>query len=498
MADLAWFWCAAACVKVLLAPAYRSTDFEVHRHWLALTSSLPISQWYVDASSPWTLDYPPLFAYFEFLLSIPAAIVDPAIVDIRNLGYEAESVVLFQRLSVVFADLSLLVGAGLIARRLSGGKRRLVYALILWSPALIIVDHVHFQYNGLLLGVLLLSLALLTEGRDLEGGLAFAVLICSKHLFAVAAPVYFVYLLRHYCSGRGIWRDLGRFLKMGAVVGVVAAVSFGPFLYHGQMKQVFYRLFPFGRGLCHAYWAPNFWVFYIILDKFMAFFLRKLGYPVEIPSASFTGGLVGSSSPFAVLPQVTPAVSLVLVIVGMSPCLVRVWKKPEPRHVVRWVSYAYTCGFIFGWHVHEKASLHFVIPLAVIAADSLEDAGHYFLLATASCYSMFPLLFGPEEYPVKLLLLLIHSIIVLSSLSPFFSGKVSQEDVPTTTTAAVGPAGMWYLAGFAAVEVWGQLLHPLLLGDRLPFLPLMLVSTYCAFGMVYSWTWQLRRILAAG
>lgn len=237
MADLVWFWCAAACVKVLLAPSYRSTDFEVHRHWLALTSSLPISQWYVDASSPWTLDYPPLFAYFEFLLSIPAAIVDPGIVDIRNLGYDAESVVVFQRLSVVFADLSLFVGAGLIARRLSGGKRRLVYALILWSPALIIVDHVHFQYNGLLLGVLLLSLALLSEGRDLEGGLAFAVLICSKHLFAVAAPVYFVYLLRHYCSGRGIWRDLGRFLKMGAVVGVVAAVSFGPFLYHGQVMS---------------------------------------------------------------------------------------------------------------------------------------------------------------------------------------------------------------------------------------------------------------------
>lgn len=115
---------------------------------------------------------------------------------------------------------------------------------------------------------------------------------------------------------------------------------------------------------------------------------------------------------------------------------------------------------------------------------------------------MFPLLFGPEEYPVKLLLLAIHSIIVLSSLSSLFSSKLSQEDPPTTTTAvagaAVGPVGMWYLAGFAAVEVWGQLLHPLLLGERLPFLPLMLVSTYCAFGMVYSWTWQLRRILAAG
>ncbi|XP_078441793.1 ALG6, ALG8 glycosyltransferase family [Wolffia australiana] len=490
--DLAWFWGVAACVKILLAPAYRSTDFEVHRHWLALTSSLPISQWYTDTSSQWTLDYPPLFAYFELLLSIPASIVDPAIADVANLNYNAQSVVVFQRISVVFADLLLLIGVGLISRRFTVLQRRIIYLLILWSPALIIVDHIHFQYNGFLLGILLLSLGLILEGRDVCGGIVFAVLICFKHLFAVAAPVYFVYLLRHYCNGHGLWRNSGRFLKMGAVVSGVAAVSFGPFFYHGQMKQVFHRLFPFGRGICHAYWAPNFWALYIMLDKFIASFLRKLGYPIMVPSASFTSGLVGLSSPFAVLPQVTPAISLALVLLAMSPCLVKAWRTPEPRLMLRWVSYAYTCGFIFGWHVHEKASLHFLIPLAVTAVNSMEDARHYFFLATVSCYSIFPLLFGPAEYPVKLLLLAVHSILVLWSF-PMVVGRVKGEAL--SVYAILGKARSCFLMGLAGLEIWNQLLHPLILGPRLPFLPLMLVSVYCAVGMVYSWAWQLRRIL---
>lgn len=88
--ELLWHAAAAACVKLLLVPSYRSTDFEVHRHWLALTHSLPVARWYADETSPWTLDYPPFFAFLELLLSFPARAVDSVIVHLHHsLGYGA-------------------------------------------------------------------------------------------------------------------------------------------------------------------------------------------------------------------------------------------------------------------------------------------------------------------------------------------------------------------------------------------------------------------------
>ncbi|KAH0462529.1 hypothetical protein IEQ34_010104 [Dendrobium chrysotoxum] len=502
MNDSWWFFSLSLCIKALLIPAYHSTDFEVHRHWLALTSSLPLSHWYIDTSSPWTLDYPPLFAYFSFLISLPASLIDPTITDlVAGQNYAAPSAVVFLRLSVAAADVFLLSGAHRLSSHLPPFGRRILLALVIWSPALLIVDHIHFQYNGFFLGILLISLGFMVEGRDLAGGIVFAILICSKHLFMVAAPLYFVYLLRHYCNGE-LSRAVARFLVMGLAVGAVFVVTFGPFVYYGQIQQVFHRLFPFGRGLCHAYWAPNFWVFYIILDKVLAFILGKLGFSIQTPKASFTGGLVGDSSAFAVLPQVNPIITFLLVLLAMSPCLIKAFVRPQPKQISRWVAYTFTCGFMFGWHVHEKASLHITIPLGIIAADSLADARHYFLLSIVSCYSMFPLLFEPQEYPIKVLLLAIYSVLMWVGFSSLFSNSkppkpAMEKKVERSGNGSglVGPVSSCYLLGLVGVEIWGQFLHPYIFGSRFHFLPLMLISFYCAIGMMYSWAWQLKQII---
>ncbi|OMO53233.1 Glycosyl transferase, ALG6/ALG8 [Corchorus capsularis] len=523
-AQLLWFLGIATTIKLLLIPSYHSTDFEVHRHWLAITNSLPLSQWYSDETSQWTLDYPPFFAYFERFLSVFARLVDPQIVDLHHgLNYKANSAIYFQRISVIVSDLFLFYGVYRLTSNLASSKQNLVWVLVLWSPGLMIVDHMHFQYNGFLFGWLLLSISFLAQKRDLMGGFLFAVLLCFKHLFAVAAPVYFVYLLRHYCWG-GLVRGFVRLSVMGAVVVAVFAAAYGPFVYHGQIQQVIRRMFPFGRGLCHAYWAPNFWVFYIMLDKGIAFLLRKFGFNIPVPAASFTGGLVGDTSPFCILPQITPVTTFIMVLLALSPCLIKAWRDPRPLMIARLVAYAYTCGFLFGWHVHEKASLHFVIPLAVVAVESLEDAKHYFLLSVVSCYSLFPLLYEAQEYPIKVLLLLLHSILMWFCFSAQFSNNIAtkvtlQADKKTSqslvkkkkasqselkgssrTTAekggfVLGWVAKSYLFGILVVEIWGRFFHPYLLGDKFPFVPLMLMSEYCALGISYSWIWQLKQIL---
>lgn len=45
-----------------------------------------------------------------------------------------------------------------------------------------------------------------------------------------------------------------------------------------------------------------------------------------------------------------------------------------------------------------------------------------------------------------------------------------------------------YMGGFVLLEAYCSLLHPALLGSRLPFLPLMLTSMYCAVGV--GWVWM--------
>ena len=82
------------------------------------------TDWYHEKTSEWTLDYPPFFAYFEYVLSKFAFLVgDPHLLDIRADPYASAETVWYQRFTVILSDVVLLLA--------------IMYVHILFNPFLL-------------------------------------------------------------------------------------------------------------------------------------------------------------------------------------------------------------------------------------------------------------------------------------------------------------------------------------------------------------------------
>jgi len=502
--DSVWALAAAATVlKMLLMNTYRSTDFEVHRNWLAITHSLPRRKWYIEDTSEWTLDYPPLFAAFEWCLSQIAQFVDKKMLQVENLNYASQETVLFQRLSVIFTDFVYFYAVSEFFKNsndiLFGGSKKksptpqpsvIIPALLIFNFGLFIVDHIHFQYNGILFGIFLLSIVRIMEGKEIEGSFWFAVLLNMKHIFMYVAPAYFVYLLRAYCfQGQVNLKNfsLFRFLKLGAIVIWVFLISFGPFIYFEQMGQVLSRLFPFKRGLMHAYWAPNFWALYSFTDKILTIIAIscKLVDADSLATAAMTGGMVQEYN-FTMLPNITPPVTLGLTVLLMMPSLYILWLSKEKMFFVRTVILCAFTSFLFGWHVHEKAVLLIIVPMTLLVFCDRQFAKIYMIISVTGHFSLFPLLFTPFENVLKVVMFLqvtIYSFWALHSYHKSPRESLSWFQLPfLNLLESLYIMGLLFLFLFNTLGLWA-----LGLSDRLPFLPLLLTSVYCAVGVTYSW-----------
>ncbi|GAO18220.1 hypothetical protein UVI_02022860 [Ustilaginoidea virens] len=479
----------ATAFKVLLFPA-KSTDFEVHRNWLAITHSLPVSQWYYETTSEWTLDYPPFFAYFEWALAHLARLVDPAMVRLHNLNYESWRTVYFQRATVMLSELVLAYALQLFVDSAPAPSKRAAQVAALsafLSPGLLIIDHVHFQYNGFMYGILVWSLVL-ARGKStlLPSGLVFAALLCFKHIHLYLAPAYFVFLLRTYClSPRSIFQlRYWNCVKLGLGIVSVFAAAFGPFALMGQLPQLLRRLFPFSRGLCHAYWAPNVWALYSLADRVLIHFAPVLRLTVK-PEAlqSVTRGLVGDTS-FAVLPEISPKTCFILTLVFQAIPLLKLFFSSSPPTWEGFIGAATLCGyasFLFGWHVHEKAVLLVIVPFSLIALRDRRHLGSFRPLAVAGHVSLFPLLFTPAEFPVKTIYTVFWLVLFLMAFDRL---------APASTKPRVFLLDRFstaYIAVSIPLIVYTALLHHIAFGKTYEFLPLMLTSSYAAIGVVGSW-----------
>lgn len=486
----------STAAKLLLWPTYHSTDFEVHRNWLAITRSLPIREWYFEATSQWTLDYPPFFAYFSWILAQPAAFVDPLIVSLHEgLEYAAWPCKAYMRATVVVTELVL--AAALVAHSRIGVQRKaklgeaydestaqLLAASLLMHPGLIIIDHIHFQYNGFLFGVLACSLWAAREDHPLLCAFLFSSLLNLKHIYVYVAPSFLIYLLRSYVFPVGSrFGDLGRSAERLLTVGVVTLIPFmlslaplaidglrheaGPVGVVGQMIK---RLFPFSRGLIHAYWAPNAWALWTFADRVLVKLLPRVpalrallpsSFLARFDAASGTGfasasrGLVENIS-FGVLPDISPSTCFLLTLTCMSSYMVKLWQTPTYRSFLASVSLCGFASFLFGWHVHEKAIMLPLIPYTFLAADDYAHFRTFVILSTAGIVSLFPLLFTPGEGPIKVGYSAVWALVVFGVL-----GKRVFRPVQGNVGMLVHALEGLYLWGFVGLQLYVSVIHPM-------------------------------------
>ncbi|XP_050443725.1 probable dolichyl pyrophosphate Glc1Man9GlcNAc2 alpha-1,3-glucosyltransferase [Adelges cooleyi] len=473
------------CVKLLLLPSYFSTDFEVHRNWLATTYSLPLKEWYSAKHSEWTLDYPPLFAWFEYILAQIAAYVDVDMLSIHNLNYSSKATIVFQRLSIIITDVVLFYGSQRCARCvtsmvLSKNRKKkncdenetFVEILLIANVTLLLLDHIHFQYNGFLFGILLISISHILKGENYRGAFWFSVLLNFKHIYLYLAPAYFLFLLKHFCLTQSKGIALRRLSTLAIIVLAVFGLSFGPFVLNGELFQVLHQLFPFKRGLSHAYWAPNFWAFYNTADIGAKITFKWLGIVKTNDTTSMTGGLVQEFE-HLILPSITPPTTFILTLIFMLPCLYKLWKSKNCRtDFVRCLVLCGLTSFMFGWHVHEKALLLAVIPLTLLINISSTDCAVFAILSTVATYSVFPLLFEPFEFLTKTLLLLLNVYFL------FKSGKFNSSNI----------IERYYLISLGPLLMFTDIGLPLFgVKKKYPFLPLLLTSFHNSIGVLYCW-----------
>uniref|UniRef100_A0A8C1IRQ1 Alpha-1,3-glucosyltransferase n=1 Tax=Cyprinus carpio TaxID=7962 RepID=A0A8C1IRQ1_CYPCA len=451
--DQSWFYALALGVSFL-----KCLLINVFILWL----NFFLFFYFFQATSEWTLDYPPLFAWFEYGLSHIACFFDKEMLVVPNLNYASPATVLFQRLSVIVADVVFFYAVKECCKCLREDKGKdllgkpsfILTVLLLWNFGLLIVDHIHFQYNGFLFGVLLLSIARHCQNRHFEGAFLFSVLLNLKHNSSFNC-ICFILTQRFIDKSRS-----SLFIK-------------------GQLPQVLSRLFPFKRGLCHAYWAPNIWALYNIADK--AFSILGVKFRLldinKLPKASMTGGLVQEFQ-HSVLPSVSPLATLVCTLLSILPALFKIWHRPNgARGFLRCLVICALGSFMFGWHVHEKAILMAILPLSLLAVDSRKDAGIFLMLSVTSHYSLFPLLFTTQELPIKIFLMLLFTIFSLASLKTLFRKG----------GALLNPLEVTYLLGLIPLELICEFVYPLTVWQKtFPFLPLMLTSVYCALGVTYA------------
>ncbi|EGV60095.1 ALG6, ALG8 glycosyltransferase [Yamadazyma tenuis ATCC 10573] len=367
-------------------------DFEAQRHWMEITTHLPINQWYFFDLQYWGLDYPPLTAYHSYLFGKLGTMLNSKWFELgTSRGLETVDLKNYMRFTSLISELVILspallgfitfIGKKLNLRRID---QILITCIVMCQPALILIDHGHFQYNSVMLGFFLYSLVDLLKGNFTLSSIWFISAIFFKQMALYYAPFIFFFILSKFVVNLITKFNFAKLFSVGLTVLVTVLTLLSPLMLGGwndmvtNLKQILVRVFPFNRGLFEDKVA-NFWCTTNLVVKYKQLFSND---------------------------QLTK-ISLVFTLMSIAPpCLMVSYKNlmgskfsKSSTSTSKYMSLVYGFAatawgfFLFSFQVHEKTVLVPLIPSTLLYCLNTS----YYISITqwinnVATFSMFPLL----------------------------------------------------------------------------------------------------------
>lgn len=350
-------------------------DYEAQRHWMEVTISLPIGQWYFNSSDNdllyWGLDYPPLTAYHSYANGLVFNKILPESVQLHtSRGFESTFHKLLMRYSVLVVDLIIFIPAVFwffneffkIKNTYQISRITAITITILY-PGLILIDHGHFQYNCVSLGLFVASVASMYSDKTVLACFFFSMALNYKQMELYHALPFFFYYIGF------VYETYKKFsfiivLRQISVLVFTVTLSFillwAPFISdQKQIFQVLHRIFPLERGVFEDK-VSNVWCLINVLYK-----LRNVNN------------------------ETMATICLLTTLISVLPTCLDLFKNPTK---VKFLLSMINCSlsfFLFSFQVHEKSILLVAIPVLMYSPQNIFICTWFVSLAT---FSMLPLL----------------------------------------------------------------------------------------------------------
>lgn len=384
-------------------------DYEAHRHWMEVTLNVPISEWYVNSSrndlSYWGLDYPPLSAYASVLYGRFVQKLEPSAMQLdASRGHETPTSRQAMRLTVLISDLLLFFPSLLAVLTLlfptSTTSQYQALSFALTSPALVLIDHAHFQYNNVTLAFFLLSIYFLCRHRETIALIFFCASVYFKQTslyFTLPVASWLFSRFLYHCRVNSPSRGLFFATKLFAGFALSTVITFLPWVNSkALLKAVIDRLIPISRGLYEDK-VSNVWC--------------SLSPIVKLQS------ILSSHQLFSLC--------AIMTFISSLPFCIAVVRKPSPKRLLLSSSGCALSAYLFSYQVHEKQVLLPLLPLIILYPVTPLLSSYLSFIATVS---IFPLIWKESSHLAYFGMLAVHAAVASVRLAAATNSMLHKEE----------------------------------------------------------------------